>query len=82
MASGRIWTGLTGISEIFISAEVTGDGSEQSTAHGLKSTPVLALAVFSELTGGADDIAEGTHDATNVNFTVTSGAKYKVIAFA
>lgn len=69
---------------MFMSSEVTGNGSSQDTAHGLGSTPTLCFAVLTELpaslAGGAD-IAHGTHDATNAKFTVTNGIKYRVIAF-
>lgn len=66
---------------MFFSAEVTGNGSEQSTAHGLGAAPSLCFAFFTELTGGAADIASGTHTATNALFTVTSGEKYRIVAF-
>lgn len=64
----------------FKSTEQTGNGSEQDVAHGLGRTPSLVMVIASELTGGADDIAEGTHDGTNVKVTATSGVKYKVVA--
>lgn len=66
---------------VFLSTEQTGNGSEQSVAHGLGSTPVLAYAIPSDLTGGAYTVAYGTHDSTNVNVTVTTGEKYRVVAF-
>lgn len=65
---------------IFKSAEVTGDGNPQNTAHGLGATPRLVWAVFTEIGTDGADIAEGTHDGTNCIFTVTNGAKYKVYA--
>lgn len=66
---------------MFLSSEVTGNGSEQDTAHGFGAAPSLAYAVFTELDGNAADIAHGTHDATNCKFTVTTGQKYRVVAF-
>ena len=67
----------------FISAETTGTGSAQNVAHGLGVTPTVVLVSLTELpaslAAGAD-IAEGTHTATNVVLTVTSGVKFKVLA--
>jgi len=70
--------------KIFVSAEVTGNGAAQSTAHGLGVTP---KQVFIALTGGPaayaqPSIDEGAHDATNVVATVTTGWKYRIIAIA
>lgn len=68
---------------LFLSTERTGTGSAQNVAHGFGAAPTVAVAVFSELdaglAGGAD-IAYGTHDATNVVVTVTSGLKFYVLA--
>lgn len=68
---------------LFLSTEQTGTGSAQNVAHGFGAAPTVAVAVFSELdaglAGGAD-IAYGTHDATNVVVTVTSGLKFYVLA--
>lgn len=66
---------------MFLSAEVTGNGSEQDTAHGLGAAPSLVFVVPSELTGGAFTVAYGTHDGTNTKTTVTAGEKYRVVAF-
>lgn len=58
-------------------------GASESIAHGLGVTPSLVLVSVQDNTGVATVvIVEGAHDATNVKVTVTSGAKYKVIAFA
>lgn len=73
--------GTTYASNVFLSAEVTGNGSSQDTAHGLGATPVLVFAIPSDLSGGACTVAYGTHDATNVKVTVTTGEKYRVVAF-
>jgi len=68
----------------FISAELTGNGSAQSTPHGLDWTPQRVLAF---LTGGPASYTQptitlGTHDATNLVATVTNGWKYRLVAFA
>lgn len=68
-------------SNVSLSAEQTGTGSEQDIAHGLGATPALVFAVASNLTGGAYVITYGTHDATNAKVTATSGEKYRVVAF-
>jgi len=67
-----------------LSAEQTGTGSEQSIAHGLGVTPGLVMINItgSPATYAALAVTEGTHDATNVKVTVTSGWKYKVYAEA
>lgn len=65
---------------MFVSAEVTGNGSSQDTAHGLGATPSAVFASFTELDGNAADLAYGTHDATNCKITATSGQKYRIIA--
>ena len=64
-----------------ISAEITGNGASQDTAHGLGSAPSRVFAIPSDLTGGAYVVAYGTHDATNAKVTVTTGEKYRVVAF-
>lgn len=66
---------------MFMSAEVTGNGASQDTAHGLGATPTLVYAIPSDLTGGAFTVAYGVHDATNAKVTVTTGEKYRVVAF-
>jgi len=75
-------------SSFFISSDVTANGSEQNTPHGFGSTPSLTFAI---LTAGHDNaggegtlvpiISYGTNDSTNCKFTVTAGAKYRVVAF-
>lgn len=70
------------VSGKFQSAVETGTGSQQSIAHGLGSTPSLVLAAAYDNDSITHwTISEGTHDATNVYITATSGLKYKVIAF-
>lgn len=69
------------VAGMFKSAEITGNGGAQNTAHGLAGTPTLVFAIPSNLTGGPFVVVAGTHTSTNAVFTVTSGEKYKVIAF-
>ena len=74
-------------SNIFISSEITANGSEQSTPHGFGSTPLIAWAIC---TAGHDNaggtgtlypiITTGTHDSTNCKFTLTAGASYRIYA--
>lgn len=66
----------------FLSAEITATGSVQSIPHGLGETPSLVMIIptASPSTYAALTITEGTHDATNVKVTVTSGWKFKVYA--
>jgi predicted RecA/RadA family phage recombinase len=67
---------------VFISAETTGTGSSQNVAHGLGRTPTKVLVVPTEFASNLNvDVAEGTHTSTNVVLTVTSGAKFKVLAY-
>jgi hypothetical protein len=65
----------------FLSAEITGDGSAQSTAHGLATVPTLVFAIPSDITGGAFAVTYGTHTTTNAIATVTTGEKYRIVAF-
>lgn len=73
------WTTPSPVS--FLSTEQTGNGSAQSVAHGLGSTPSLAYVIPSNLTGGPFVVTYGTHTSTNVVVTVTNGEKYMVVAF-
>ncbi len=69
----------------FVSTEQTGTGSAQNVAHGLGVIPAAVLIVPTELAAdlaAGYDAAEGTHTTTNVVCTVTSGAKFKVLAWA
>jgi len=70
--------------KVFLSAEQTGTGAEQSIPHGLGVTPALVLIIItgSPTTYAALTVTEGTHDATNVKVTVTTDWKYKVYAEA
>ncbi len=67
----------------FKSTEQTANGSAQNVAHGLGRTPSLVFVTVTELPAGLAggfDIAEGTHDGTNVVVTITNGCKYRVVA--
>lgn len=65
---------------MFLSNEITGTGSSQNTAHGLGAAPTIAFAVLTQH-AGASTLVYGSHDGTNCVFTVTSGDKYRIIAF-
>jgi len=64
----------------FLSEEQTGDGNPQNIAHGLGAVPGLVLVIPTEMPDAALDIAEGSHDDTNVVVTATASLKYKVLA--
>lgn len=69
---------------ISISSEITANGSAQNFAHGLGVVPSKVVVVptdTSPATAGVFTVTEGTHTATNAVVTVTSGKKYKVMAF-
>jgi len=70
---------------VFVSTEQTGTGSAQNVAHGLGVVPSAVLVAPTELAAdlaAGYDCAEGTHTSTNVVVTVTTGAKFKVLAWA
>ena len=70
---------------VFVSTEQTGTGSAQNVAHGLSVIPRAVLVVPTDLTAatvGQYSAVEGTHTNINVVVTVTSGKKYKVLAYA
>ena len=64
--------------KFFLSAEQTANGNSQTIPHGLKATPQLDKVIVTEESASNFDITEGTHTATAINVTVTSGVKYKV----
>ncbi|WP_127580176.1 hypothetical protein [Paenibacillus koleovorans] len=69
---------------VFVSAEQTGTGSAQNVAHGLAVVPAAVLVVPTDLTPstvGQYSVVEGTHTNTNVVLTVTTGKKFKVLAW-
>ena len=66
-----------------VSAEITANGSAQSTAHGLGVTPSIVLALSTTNgAAGAFVVTYGTHTSTNSVITITTGAKYKILAIA
>lgn len=70
---------------LFVSAEQTGTGSPQNIAHGLGVAPAAVFTAPTDTapaTTGVYTLTEGAHDATNVVVTVTSGKKFKVMAWA
>jgi hypothetical protein len=70
---------------VFKSTEQTGTGSTQNIAHGLGATPGLVMVYPTDTnvaTTGNYVVTEGSHTNTNVVVTVTSGKKYRVVAFA
>jgi hypothetical protein len=73
-----------GAASPFVSTEQTGTGSAQNIAHGLGATPSKVVIVPTDTnpaTTGAYTATEGAHTATNVIVTVTTGKKYKVMAW-
>ena len=68
---------LTG--EYFKSSEQTGTGTEQSIAHTIGRVPSLVIVVPTSTSNG-HTFVEGTHTATAIKVTASSGATYKVIA--
>lgn len=80
ITGGVVIDGAVGRAQ-FISTEQTGTGAEQSIAHGLGVTPRAVLVALTGHGAVTVDIAEGTHDATNVKVTVTNGVTYKVVAW-
>lgn len=66
----------------FVSSEQTGNGSEQSIAHGMGVTPVNVL-VIPQHTGllFAYTATQGTHDDTYCKVTVTNGDTYVIHAW-
>jgi hypothetical protein len=90
-ATNKVWViidnvqtnNLAAKAAVFVSTEQTGNGAQQSVAHGLAAAPAgVLIAVTEDPAGSGFDVAEGTHTATNVLVTVTTGVKYKVFAWA
>lgn len=70
--------------QLFLSAEQTGTGAAQNVAHGLPATPTEIVLVPTDLTPatvGQYVGTLGTATATNVVATVTTGKKYRVLAW-
>lgn len=89
IADATVVTSLLGASAVtkaktllFVSAVLTGTGAQQSVAHGLGVVPAAVLASIQNTDNLATvSIAEGTHDATNLYFTVSTGATFKAVAW-
>ena len=64
----------------FKSTEQTGTGSSQNVAHGLGVTPSIVWWSVSQTATGTFTMTPGTHDSTNLKFTLTSGAKFYAFA--
>lgn len=75
--SGRIPAAQS--TNVFVSTEITGDGTEQATPHALGTTPRVVIAWPTD-TGITYVCTPGTHNASNAYFTVTTGCKYIVTA--
>jgi hypothetical protein len=67
----------------FLSAVQTGTGASQNISHGLGAVPAGVLISCTDNSGSSNvfTVTEGTHDATNVKVTVTTSAKFKVLAW-
>lgn len=67
----------------FISAQTTATGSAQNIAHGLGVIPSRVFVSLTDNSSSANvfTVTEGTHTTTNIVLTVTSGAKFKVLAY-
>ena len=69
----------------FQSTQQTGNGTQQTLAHGLGVVPskviveVDSLPIF-DPTAATTLITQGTHTSTNVLITALSGLKYRVLA--
>lgn len=79
---GQSAGGGSALSAPFMSGELTGTGSSQTSAHGLGAVPSRVAIVLTEFASNLSvDVTEGTHTTANVVVTVTSGAKFKVLAW-
>jgi hypothetical protein len=70
---------------VFVSAELTGTGASQNVAHDLGVVPSKVFVAPTDLTPatvGSYSVVEGAHTNANIVLTVTSGKKFKVLAFA
>lgn len=84
-AAGNLVPGVAAGSALgkFQSAVRVATGSQETIAHGLGVVPKVVLIAVQDNTGVATVVCvEGTHTSTNLLVTVTSGAKYKVIALS
>ena len=69
---------------IFVSDIQTGTGSAQAVAHGVGVAPSkIIVTVYADANESTPTtVTEGSVTTTNISHTVTSGAKYKVLALA
>jgi len=77
-AGGGTWAPV--IPAYNLSAEITANGSAQSTAHTLGAVPSVVIAIPSNLTGGVFVVSYGTHTSTDSIATVTTGEKYRLLS--
>ena len=85
LCTGGQWTELNRSLKIWTSSETTGTGSAQNVAHTLGVVPRFVLVSPTELAAdlaAGYDCAEGSHTSSNIVLTVTSGAKFKIVAIA
>jgi predicted RecA/RadA family phage recombinase len=69
------------LNRYFVSAQQTGTGSTQNVAHGLGVVPKAVLVIPQDTTASLA-ITYGTHTSTNVVVTVTTAAKFLVLAWS
>lgn len=82
LAAGSVTKAKT---KMFISTEQTGTGAAQNIAHGLGVVPVNVFVTPTDLAPavvGTYTVTEGTHTTTNAIVTVTTGKKFKLMAWA
>lgn len=80
IAAAAVAWGLVNAPTEFVSTIQTGTGSQQQIAHGLEGVPDIVLVIPAEHGTAGFTLAQGTHTATNVLVTATSGVKYFVLA--
>jgi hypothetical protein len=81
--TGTSWARIAQSPKFWTSAETTGTGSAQNVAHTLGVAPSFVLVSPTELAAdlaAGYDCAEGSHTSSNIVLTVTSGAKFKILA--
>lgn len=70
---------------IFVSGVQTGTGTEQTIAHTLKKVPSAVFIVpagDTRATWAAWSVTYGTHTASDLKITATSGVQYVAVALA
>ena len=76
---GTGWTSFQ--PKFYISDELTGTGTEEVISHGLPNTPNYVFVTVTDTTSGTYTIIEGIHDGMDIKLTITSGIKYKIMAY-